>query len=99
MRVLAILILSGLLAACTTPPPRVVVETQVVEIPVPVRPTPPAELMAPYRPSRPPQWLMPHEPGATVCLNQDGEDALLGIVYGLFSRDRAWRAWATEPLP
>lgn len=98
MRVLASLA-ALLLTACAAPPPRVVVETQVVEIPVPVRPTPPTELTVPYRPERLPQWLMPNGPGATVCLAKDGEDALLGIVYGLYSRDRAWRAWATEPLP
>jgi hypothetical protein len=94
-----LLALLWMLTACASTPPQVVVETQEVRVPVPVRATPPPALAAPYRPAEVPVWLAPGAAEATSCLDARGERALLAILYDLVARESAWWSWSMEPLP
>lgn len=80
------------LVGCSAP--RVLVETQIVEVPV-LRDRPaPAELAAPYVPRAVPVFVAPSHPDASSALTPDGERDLRGILIDLTTRDAAWRAWA-----
>jgi len=87
------------LAGCAAPEPIVVREPVEVRVPVPVRATPPAELMAPYRPGKLPEFVAPDAEDAAAALTADGLAELRAILRALTTRDGAWRAWATEPVP
>lgn len=85
------------LAACETrpvPAPVRIVDTVKVEVPVEVRPVPPAELMAPFVPEALPVFVAPTDPAATSALTADGEKKLRLLIFDLWSRVEAWRAWA-----
>lgn len=97
--------LAALLSACSNaqvqqapPEPKIirVVETQTVEVPVYVHPSPPAELMEPFRPDDLPFFVGPDDPAATSALTPENEVKLRLLLYDLQARDRAWRAWAAE---
>lgn len=80
------------LAGCTSP--RVLVETQIVEVPVFRERAAPAELAAPYVPRAVPVFVAPSHPDASSALTPEGERNLRGLLIDLTTRDAAWRAWA-----
>jgi hypothetical protein len=93
---LTALLLGGCDGLGRQPEPITLREPVRVEIPVPVRATPPAELLAPLALERP-EFVAPTDPRATSALTPEGEKQLRRLVLDLFARVDAWRAWATAP--
>lgn len=93
---LTVLLLTGCGALERKAEPVIIREPVRVEIPVPVRPTPPPELLVPLAPERP-EFVAPADPRATSALTSDGEKLLRRLLIDLTARANAWRDWATAP--
>jgi hypothetical protein len=100
--ILAAVILLGLcllaLVGCgAKKPPTIVkvIETQRIEVPVPVERRPPAELLAHAQPALP-VFVAPSDPAASSALTDEGERLLRALIEELLARIAAWQAWATE---
>lgn len=89
----ASLALTILLAGCA-----VSSETVEVRIPVAVRATPPPELVTPLEAPLP-VFVAPADPQAASALTPAGEAALRQLLLEMFTRLRAWQAWAEAPAP
>jgi hypothetical protein len=70
------------------------VETVEVKVPVAVRAVPPAELTAPLAADPLPAFVAPTDPAATSALTAAAERDLQQLLLELFTRLRAWTAWA-----
>jgi hypothetical protein len=65
-----------------------------VNVPVAVRPAPPAELTAPLPVEPLPVFVAPTDPAATSALTPEAERNLQQLLLELLTRLRAWAAWA-----
>ncbi|MBX6391914.1 MAG: hypothetical protein IRY96_00445 [Burkholderiales bacterium] len=89
-------LLALLLCACATQPQVVTkLVTQKVEVPVPVRATPPKEALE-CRGAIPDPPKLRDVPGG-ILIPDDQISALVGYVSGWARCDSIWRAWATAP--
>lgn len=92
-----ILLLTLLLAGCSSKPAQQV--TKFVEVPTPVyvKAKVPGELSRKYVPTSPPQFVAPSDPNAVVALTPAELDNLKVLLRTLVTRDAAWREWAVSP--
>lgn len=93
--VLALTLATVLLAGCFGKP-RVIVEPQIVNVPVPVRVQPPEEWRKPMVPAQIPEFIPVDHPEARAALSREGIRQYQTMIYDLTVRLREWEAWGFE---
>lgn len=91
-RLLSALVFAVLAGCVSGPPDRIE-----VKVPVGMRVQPPAELLVPVPPPAPGVFVGRADPRSVIGITEAGRRALVEHIDALRARDRAWRAWATEP--
>ena len=101
MQAPAVLLLCVALPACGLVPAkeRVVIKTQKVEVPVYIRPAPPAWLLEPlFEPGEQPEiFVAPDDPDAVLGVSKKGLESFWQVLDRSAGRIEAWQAWALEP--
>jgi hypothetical protein len=93
MKFAVCLALTLVLVGCANKP-----EIRFVKIPVYKKAERPENLKDNWQPDQLPVWLSNDDPKSSSCLSPEGEDRLKAIILELMTRNRAWEAWADEPV-
>lgn len=94
MKILYGLCLCTALVGCADQPVTTRVVTQRVEVPVPVKPTPPPELATCPGRLQPITFYVPSDPRYSAALDKAGMQNLRDFGDHVVACIRAWRAWA-----
>lgn len=90
MRILAIILLTGLAMGCGTKLVPVVTE---VQVPIEIKAAPPTELFVPIQ-TIVPMFIEPTDTTASSALSVEDERLLRALINDLITRIQAWEAWA-----